>query len=100
MRFVVGSGGEEQRVRPTGCHRAEGNRPQAVHGQRPVIGRLEVTVRLPTAPAEGVDPAVAEVSDQQLTAELAEGARCLYKVRRGSERIAPRDATLERSLEL
>lgn len=52
-----------------------------------MTGGLEVPVRLPGAPPEGVDPAVAEVADQQLPAELTEVGRCLGQAPRRVEGV-------------
>jgi hypothetical protein len=94
VRFVVGPGGKEERVgRAGGSAVAEANAPQAVDLDRPVVGALHDAVLFPAvlAPAERVDPAVPEVADQQVTAELAEVRRCHRETPRCVELAGRRD---------
>src|SRR6185437_16534665 len=73
--LVVGAGGEvEARSGTCGGAVAEADAPQAVDHQRVVVRRLQVAARLPrrARPGECVDPAVAEVADEEVAAELAE----------------------------
>src|SRR5437870_2254865 len=82
---VVWAGGEEERVRgPRGAVVPERERPEAVHHNRLPVRVVQRPVVRPAraVPPERVDPAVAEVADEQVAAEAAEGPRC--------ERYAPR----------
>src|SRR6187200_2777230 len=74
--FVVEARREEQRVRA--CARRRGGKaesPQPVDHDRAAAGRAEMALELATRRVVGVDPAVAEVADQDVAAERAEGRR-------------------------
>jgi len=79
VRFVEGTGREEQGVRRPGAGPVpEGKGPQAVDRDRRAIGGVELAPRLQLAVAretrevEGVDVAVTEVPHEQVAAELPE----------------------------
>ena len=94
MRLLVRAGREEQRVRRAGGGAvAEADAPQPVDLDRPVVGALHDAVLLPAvlAIAERVDPAVPEVADQQVTAELAEVRRSYGQAPRRVELAGRRD---------
>ena len=81
MGLVVGASGEEERVRRPVVRGsvAELQRPQSVDHQSPAGSGAQLPGRCERAagpPPESVDPAVAEVADQQVAAEATEGARC------------------------
>jgi hypothetical protein len=88
--LVIGAGCEEQRIpRPArGRAAAEGEPPEAVDDERRTVGGVELAALLIFAVVlgrpgvEGVDLAVAEVSDEQVTAKEPEVGR--------SEREPPR----------
>src|SRR6185295_1001878 len=85
VALVVGAGGEVQgRERPRTGAVPEADAPQAIDHQRVVVGGLEVAARLPcrARPREGVDPAVAEVADEEVATELAEAGMSLAVGRR------------------
>src|SRR3954469_23161838 len=67
--LVVRTRGEIERVRGSGTGAVpEADSPETVDRDRPVVDALHDAVRLPAIlgrPAEGVDPAVAEVSDEE-----------------------------------
>src|SRR5947208_3041186 len=82
--LVEGARGEEEGIRRPvrGGAATERDRPEAVDGDRRAVGGVELTARLILAIAEqlpgieGVDVAVAEVSDEQVAAEEPEVGRC------------------------
>src|SRR4030095_16278211 len=98
VRLVVGAGGEEQRVGRAGVATvAEADAPQAVDFDRLMVGALHNAVLFPAVLAlvERVDPAVAEVADQQIAAELAEVRRRHGKAPRGIQLALRGDAAVE-----
>src|SRR4030095_6500099 len=98
VRLVVGAGGEEQRVGRAGVATvAEADAPQAVDFDRLMVSALHNAVLFPAVLAlvERVDPAVAEVADQQIAAELAEVRRRHGKAPRGIQPAPRGDAAVE-----
>src|SRR5260370_41559933 len=92
MFFRARSGGEEQGVdRRIDEAVAKGDAPQAVDRYRLPVGRLELADEPAGGQVIGVDPAVAEVADEQAVAELAKagGRECHAPGR--IERAARRD---------
>src|ERR1700675_3580128 len=72
MFFRARSGGEEQGVdRRIDEAVAKGDAPQAVDRYRLPVRRLELADESAGGQVIGVDPAVAEVADEQAVAELA-----------------------------
>src|SRR6266849_1510431 len=72
VALAVGAGGEKERVGARGAAAAQRQGPQAVDRQRLAVAAVELVDEVP-ALVEGVDPAVAEIADQDVAAEAAEG---------------------------
>src|SRR5436190_2016691 len=100
MGLVVGSGREEQRARRSRAGAvAEADPPKAVDRDRPMVDALDHAVCLPAfvrAPFECVNPAVAEIADEEVAAELAEGRGSLGQTPRSVEIAERGDAAVER----
>src|SRR5215467_7368408 len=71
VRFAVGAGGEEQFVGLRRVPVAEPQTPQAVDDDRLAIGLPQLTAASAVVRVVDVDVTVAEVSNEQITAELA-----------------------------
>jgi hypothetical protein len=99
VRLLVRAGREEQRVGRAGVGAvAEADAPQPVDLDRPVVGALHHPVLLPAvlALAERVDPAVPEIADEEVAAELAESRRCHREAPRGVQLALRGDAVVEK----
>src|SRR6266566_4757979 len=93
--LVVQAGGEEQRVRArTRCRRGKAQSPESVDRDRAAAGTTELALELAAHRVVGVDPAVAEVADEDVAAEGAEG-RGRERHRPGRVELASADETLE-----
>src|SRR5947209_5289327 len=73
---MVEPGGEEQRVRAcAGCRRSEAEPPEPVDCDWAAAGTAELALERAACRVVGVDVAVAEVADEDVAAEGAEGRR-------------------------
>src|SRR3984957_3903937 len=72
--LVIRTGSEVERVGARFRAAAQGQGPQAVDNNRPAVHVLEWTQEFPVG-IEYVDPAVAEIADQDVAAEPPKGGR-------------------------
>src|ERR1700674_5518920 len=86
VHFPVGPGREEERASWTcGCAVAEPKTPQAVDHDRLLVGATQGAFEFAIPRVVCVDAAIAEVSDQEVAAEVAEALRRDGQAPRGVE---------------
>src|SRR5580692_1146042 len=99
MSFIGGARREIQRIGLRLAAAAQSQSPQAVDYQRLAIGAVQFIDEMPGL-VEYVDPAVAEVADQNVTAESAEGIRHTRDAPRRIERPAADQASQQMAISI